>query len=171
MSLAALIAGCDGRDNVPGGTTGSGSIGGGGGANATISCNATGTGCLCIVNDPQPGQLDACTPTSVVQSEAERGVCCVTQSICSCIRYTCRSDPASSFCQCGSVANLSTVTLGVPAAECPPPTATQKCCFSPDNASCICSGLACGAEEMPVANCAASTAGACAPGEEIMACR
>jgi hypothetical protein len=173
LALGALIAGCDGRDDIAGGTADSGAngSGGSGGSGATISCNATGTGCLCIVNDPQPGQIDACTPTSVARDETEQGVCCVTQSICTCIRYACRSDPGSSFCQCGSVANLATVTVGVPVAACPAPTAAQKCCFSPDNSTCICSGLACGPEETPVANCSATAAGACAPGEEIAACR
>ena len=46
-------------------------------------------------------------------------------------------------------------------AECPAPTAGQKCCFSQDNATCICSGLACAAEETQVANCSATAAGAC----------
>jgi hypothetical protein len=176
IGCTTFIGGCEGRDNVPGGGAlggigGSDGDGGDGGSSATISCNPTGTGCLCIVNDAQPGQLTACGPTSVPLNEAERGVCCVTQSICACIRYTCRSDPASAFCQCGSVANLATVTLGSPVAECPTPTATQKCCFSPDNATCICSGLGCGPEEMQVESCSATAAGACAPGEDIAACR
>ena len=76
----------------------------------------------------------------------ERGVCCVAQSLCTCTPYTCRSDPSSSFCQCGSVVALAGVTLGTAVAECPAPTAAQKCCFSQDNASCICSrpGVRCG---------------------------
>jgi len=173
---AMLTGGCEGRDNIPGGGAlggigGADGEGGSGGSSSTISCNTTGTGCLCIVDDAQPGQITDCSPASVPRSEAERGVCCVTQSICACIRYTCRSDPGSSFCQCGSVANLATVTLGSAVAECPPPTGTQKCCFSPDNSTCICSGLDCAAEETPVASCSATAAGACAPGEEIAACR
>lgn len=175
LSVGALVTSCEGRDNPPGGTTGNGSFGGAGGggagASGSISCNPTGTGCLCIINDSQAGQLTECSPTSVPANENEGGVCCVTQAICVCTRYTCRSDPGSSFCQCGSVANLATVTLGSPVAECPAPTGTQKCCFSPDNSTCICSGLACAAEEMQVASCSATAAGACAPGEEITACR
>ena len=64
----------------------------------------------------------------------ERGVCCLTQSLCTCTPYTCRSTPSSSFCQCGSVVALAAVTLGRPVAECPAPAARQKCCFSQDNA-------------------------------------
>jgi hypothetical protein len=177
MSVAGLTAGCETRDDVAGGlgdsgTLGGGGAGGGGGSGAaTISCNPTGTGCLCIVGDSQPGQAATCSPTSVPQNEMERGVCCVAQSLCSCIRYTCRSDPASSFCQCASVATLAAVTLGSPVAECPAKTGTQKCCFSQDNATCICSGLACAAEETEVPSCSATAAGACRSGEEINACR
>jgi hypothetical protein len=168
LSAVGYVAGCIGRDNVAGGAPGGG---GAGASGATISCNATGSGCLCIADDAQPGTLAACSPVSVTTSEAERGVCCVAESLCTCTRYTCRSDPASSYCQCGSVAILATVTLGDQTAECPPPAAGQKCCFSPDNASCICSRLGCAAEETEVSACAAVTAGACATGEDIAACR
>ena len=173
LSTNGLIVACEDRDDGAGGMPDGGSLGGAGGSGggATISCNPTGNGCLCIVDDSQPGTLTTCSPTSVAQSEMEKGVCCVAQSLCSCIRYTCRSDPGSSFCQCGSASNLATVTLGSPVAECPTPAATQKCCFSPDNQTCICSGLACAAEEMQVANCSATAAGACSSGEDIAACR
>src|SRR5262249_40631550 len=117
------------------------------------------------------GQLTACSPASVVQGATEQGVCCTAESLCWCIRYTCRSDPSSSYCQCGSVATLATVTLGSPVAACPAPAAGQKCCFSQDNASCICSRLACAAEETEVPGCSATAAGACNPGEAIGACR
>src|SRR5262245_28823400 len=177
--VAALaIGGCDAKGDPPGSPVGGvgaggGAVGGAGGdsSGSTISCNPTGTGCLCIADDTQPGQLDACSPTSVVQGATEQAICCTAQSLCSCIRYTCRSDPSSSFCQCGSVATLATVTLGSAVAECPAPTAQQKCCFSPDNGTCICSGLACAAEETAVPNCSAAAAGACNEGEAIAKCR
>jgi hypothetical protein len=170
--FAFLLSAC--RDNIPSGPSGGGADGGGGsGAStgASISCNATGTGCLCIANDGQPSQLGECSPTSVATTDTERGVCCVTQALCTCIRYTCRSNPASSYCQCGPVSTLESVTVGSPAAECPAPVTGQKCCFSQDNASCICSRLACAAEEAEVPNCSAATAGACPSGEDIAACR
>ena len=148
-----------------------GGVANGGSSGAAISCNASGSGCLCIAGDPQPGQITTCTPASVAQGETERGVCCVTQSLCACTRYTCRSDPASSFCQCGSVLTLASVTLGTAVAECPTPGPEQKCCMSQDNASCICSRLACAAEETQMPNCSATAAGACASGEDITACR
>jgi hypothetical protein len=177
LVLAIAFVGCEANTDRTGsatldGSVGSGGTGGfGGTSGSTISCNPTGTGCLCIVDDSQPGQLTACSPASVVQGTTEQAVCCTAQSLCSCIRYTCRSDPASSYCQCGSVAILATVTLGSPAAECPAPTAQQKCCFSQDNASCICSLLACAAEETEVAGCSAAAAGACSAGAAIAACR
>jgi hypothetical protein len=124
-----------------------------------------------VLDDPQPGQIATCTPTSVAQNEMERGVCCLTQALCICTAYTCRSNPASSYCQCGSVSALAGVTLGSLVAECPAPSGEQKCCFSRDNASCTCARLACAAEETEVPNCSATTAGACSPGEEIATCR
>ena len=170
--IALFVVGCFGRDDVASGPPGSGVGGDNGGATgSTISCNPTGTGCLCIVDDTQPGQLTACSPTSVAANAMEQGVCCVAQSLCTCTRYTCRSDPSSSYCTCGSVAILTTVTLGSPVAECPTPAPGKKCCFSQDNASCICSGLACGPEEIEVANCSAAAAGVCANGEAIDKCR
>jgi hypothetical protein len=184
IAFAVTVASCDAQSAPPGSASQDGSIGGstggtggeagaaGGGSNgSTISCNPTGNGCLCIVDDSQPGQLDGCSPASVAQGATEKGVCCTAESLCSCIRYTCRSDPSSSFCQCGSVATLASVTLGSPAAECPAPTAAQKCCFSQDNASCICSLLACTAEEVAVPGCSATVAGACNAGEAIEKCR
>jgi hypothetical protein len=174
LTITGLIGGCDGRDDVPGGRADAGSLGGGnddGGASSSISCNPTGNGCLCIVADNQPGQLAVCNPASVVQNETERGVCCVAEALCACLRYTCRSDPNSSFCQCASVSSLAGVTLGNPVAECPPPASGQTCCFSQDNATCICARLACADDEVEVANCSASAAGACRSGEEIAACR
>ena len=181
LSFAMLNAACDTRGDVAGGQPDSGSLSGdgdggvggagGGSGGSTISCNPTGSGCLCIVDDSQPGQLAACSPASVGQSALEQGVCCVAVSLCACIRYTCRSDPATSYCQCGSVLDLASVTIGAQAAECPPPTAAQKCCFSRDNATCICSRLACAAEETDVPNCSATAAGACPGGQEISACR
>jgi hypothetical protein len=182
LAFVLLVAACSAGCNVRGGggagirTDGAstddaegGGFGGSGGA--TISCNSSATGCLCLIGDSQPGQITTCSPTSVAQNEMERGVCCVAQALCTCIRYTCRSDPATSYCQCGSTVDLATVTLGTQVAECPPPTTDQKCCASPDNGSCICSRLACGAEEIQVANCSATAAGACMAGGEIPACR
>jgi hypothetical protein len=177
LAIAGVIVGCEGRDNVAGGRldAGGGSSGGGSGAggsgNGSISCNPTGAGCLCIVDDPQPGQLTACSPTSVAQNEMERGICCLTLSLCTCIRYTCRSAPASSFCQCGTVTDLAAVTLGDPVAECPMPVAGQKCCFSGDNATCSCALRDCDAAESEVPNCSAVNAGACNGGEGIPTCR
>jgi hypothetical protein len=173
FAVVACIAACDGRDNVAGGLVDGGNVGtgSGGSGGSTISCNPTGGGCLCIADDAQPGQLTECSPTSVAQSEMEHGVCCVTQALCACLRYTCRSDPGSSFCQCGSVSTLASVTIGSPVAECPAPAAGKHCCFSQDNATCICSGLACADEETEVAGCSASAAGACNSGEDITACR
>ena len=179
LSIVALIAGCAPRDDVATGTADAGSLGGaddagwgeGGSGGATISCNGTGGGCLCILGDSQPGQLAVCSPASVAQGAIEQGVCCLAVSLCTCIRYTCRSDPATSFCQCGSVLDLAAVTVGTQVAECPPPTAAQKCCHSQDNGTCICARLACAAEETEVANCSAAAAGACPGGEEIAACR
>ena len=185
--LVATLAidGCNAKGDPPGappvggsgtamGGDGGGSATGGasgGSTGSTISCNPTAGGCLCIVDDAQPGQLAECSPSSVAQSALEQGVCCVAQSLCTCLRYTCRSDPASSYCQCGSVLALAAVTLGAQVAECPAPTAEQKCCFSPDNDMCICSRLACAAEEIQVANCSGARAGACNDGETITACR
>ena len=179
LFVAASLAACEDRGGAGSRPPDSGALDGdqgGGAANGgsggqTISCSASGGGCLCLVGDPQPGHITTCSPVSVARSETERGVCCVTQSLCTCTPYTCRSDPASSFCQCGSVASLAAVTLGTAVAECPAPTAQQKCCFSQDNASCICSGLACAAEETQVPNCSATAAGACPAGEDIAACR
>jgi hypothetical protein len=178
LFVAASFAACDDRGGAGSRPDDSGALGGdeggggaGGASGQTISCSASGDGCLCLIGDPQPGQITACDPVSVARGEAERGVCCVTQSLCTCVPYTCRSDPASSFCQCGSVPTLATVTLGTAVAECPAPTAQQKCCFSQDNASCICSGLACAVEETQVSNCSATAAGACLAGEDIAACR
>jgi hypothetical protein len=177
LVLALQVAACETGGGPPGGSlsdAGSGGAGGGasgGSSGSTISCNPTAGGCLCIANDTQPSTIDRCSPTSVAQNDMERGVCCTAQSLCTCIRYICRSDPGSSFCQCGSVPSLASVTLGSPVAECPTPIGTQKCCFSQDNASCICSGLACGAGETEVTNCSAAAAGACSSGEEIAACR
>jgi hypothetical protein len=179
LSIVALLASCAARDDVATGRTDSGSLGGdgddgggdGGSSGATIACNPTGTGCLCIAGDSQPGQLAACSPASVAQNAMEHGVCCVAVSLCACIRYTCRSDTATSFCQCGSVLDLASLTIGTQVAECPPPMAGEKCCFSQDNATCICSRLACAAEEAEVPNCSAAAAGACRSGEEIAACR
>jgi hypothetical protein len=172
LFVVCFVVACIGRD-VAGGPPGSSGTGGsnGGAGGPAISCNPTGTGCLCILDDAQPGQLTTCSPSSVAQNDMEKGVCCVAQSLCTCTRYTCRSDPASSYCQCGSVAILATVTLGTAVADCPAPTAGQKCCFSQDNASCICSRLACAAEETEVADCSATAAGACTSGEAIAACR
>ena len=170
--LTLAVAAC--RDDVAGGPTGAGATGGTGAAGssgASVSCSSTGTGCLCIANDAQPGQLTDCSPTSVVENDMEKGVCCVAQALCSCVRYTCRADPASSYCQCGPVSTLATVTVGSPVVECPAPAAGQKCCFSQDNASCICSRLACAAEETEVPACSAAAAGACPAGEDIPACR
>lgn len=177
LAVSMFVAGCNAR----GGDRGVGHGGGGTGddagadssgeASASIACNPSATGCLCLVDDGQAGQIDACSPTSVAENETERGVCCVSQSLCVCIRYTCRSDPGSSFCQCGSVLNLSSLTSGSLVGECPEPSAQQRCCFSQDNGTCICSRLACAGEEIAVANCSAAAAGACRPGEEIAACR
>ena len=175
LFVAASFAACEDRGGAGSRPPDSGALDGVGGAGGSsgqaISCTASGGGCLCLVGDPQPGQLTTCSPVSVAPSETERGVCCVTQSLCTCTPYTCRADPASSFCQCGAAATLATVTLGTAVAECPAPTAQQKCCFSQDNASCICSGLACAAEETQVPNCSATAAGACPAGEDIAACR
>jgi hypothetical protein len=131
----------------------------------------SGAGCLCVVDDPQPSQIDACGPTTVIQNATEVGICCTTLSLCSCGPYSCRSDPAAQVCQCGTRLSLASLTLGTPVAECPPPTEAQKCCLSRDNGSCICSRLACAMEETAVANCSAAAAGACATGESIDACR
>jgi len=177
MPIACLIGACtnleDGNDDrSDSGAVGAGTDGGAGvGGNGSISCTATGTGCLCIADDSQPGQLTVCSPTSVASGDAERGVCCVAESLCACIRYTCRSDPGSSFCQCGSVSSLGGVTLGDPAAACPTPATGQHCCFSQDNATCICARLDCADGETEVDNCSAVAAGACRSGEEIAACR
>jgi hypothetical protein len=176
MSVLAAFVACDNRETGAGSRppdgSGTGAASGSGAASgAAISCNPSGGGCLCIAGDAQPGQLTTCSPASVVETDAERGVCCVAQALCTCTRYTCRSDPASTFCQCGSTLALAGVTLGAPAAECPPPASGQKCCFSQDNASCICSRLACAAEESEVPNCSAVAAGACPGGEDITACR
>lgn len=182
LIVAASLAACEERnggagsrppDGGEGGSTGGGTGGSGnGGPGPTISCSPSGGGgCLCLVGDPQAGSIADCSPVSVAQAETERGVCCLAESLCTCTRYTCRADPASSFCQCGSVLTLAGVTLGTFVAECPAPTAQQKCCFSQDNATCICSGLACAAEETQVPNCSATAAGACRAGEDIAACR
>jgi hypothetical protein len=169
--IVASFAACN-RDDVAGGPGASGAGGTGGGpGGSTLACNPTGVGCLCLIDDAQLGQLTACSPSSVAQNEMERGTCCVAQALCSCIRYSCRSDPASAYCQCGTVATLAGMTLGSPVAECPAPVTGQKCCFSQDNATCICSRLACPEEETEVANCSAAAAGACASGEAIEKCR
>ena len=169
--LGGSAGGNAGGGGAPGGSGGGAGGAGGGLGGSTISCNPTATGCLCFADDTQPSQITDCSPASVVQGATEQGVCCTAQSLCSCLRYTCRSDPASSYCQCGSVATLATVTLGSPVAACPAPVAPQACCFSQDNQSCICSRLACAAEETEVAGCSAAVAGACAAGEEIAKCR
>jgi hypothetical protein len=168
VAFVLAIAGCDAKGDGPGGVR---IDGGGGGASGSISCNTTAGGCLCFVDDAQPGDVNTCSPTSVVANEMERGVCCLTLSLCTCTRYSCRSDPGSSFCQCGSVTTLAGVTLGSPVAECPAPTADQKCCFSQDNDTCVCSRLACAAEETAVSSCSATAAGACNSDEEIDTCR
>jgi hypothetical protein len=171
------VASCDDRGGGAGSrldgaqTGGEGGSGNGGSSGQTISCTASDTGCLCLVGDPTPSSITTCSPTSVAQNPMQRGVCCVAQSLCTCTPYTCRSDPASSFCQCGSVSSLATVMLGAPVLDCPAPTSGQKCCFSQDNATCICSGLACSAEETEVPNCSAAAAGACRSGDEITVCR
>jgi len=172
LAFALSVVACA-ADDVAGGnvTADGGAGGGGGGPGGSISCNPVGPGCLCMVDDPQPGQLTTCSPTSVAANDMQRGVCCLTQALCICTPYTCRSNPASSFCQCGSLSALAAVTLGSPVAECPTPTAAQKCCFSADNDSCTCANLACAAEETEVANCSATTAGTCDSGEEIDLCR
>jgi len=179
--FAGMIAACedrgdgagtrplDGGNGSLGGAQGSGAAGGGNGS--AISCNQSGGGCLCLVGDAQPGAIASCSPTSVAQSATEQGVCCVAQALCACTRYTCRSDPASSFCQCGSVLSLASVTLGTSVTACPAKTGEQKCCFSRDNATCICSRLACSAEETEVPSCSAAAAGACEAGQDIGACR
>jgi hypothetical protein len=181
LALAALIActvaacedrgGAGGRppdagDGAVGGVQGDGASGG-----ASISCNQSGGGCLCLVGDAQPGAIATCSPASVVQDATEQGVCCLAQALCTCTRYTCRSDPASSFCQCGAVLSLASVTLGTSVAECPAKLPEQKCCLSSDNATCICSRLACSAEEVEVPNCSAAAAGACEGDQAIEACR
>lgn len=168
LSIAACAA-----DDVASGHVQPGADGGGGdgGPGGSISCNPVGPACLCELDAPQPGQLTTCSPTSVAANDMQRGVCCLTQALCICTPFTCRSDPASSYCQCGSVSALAAVTLGSPVAECPPPTAAQKCCFSADNDSCTCANLPCAAEETEVATCSATTAGACDSGEEITTCR
>src|SRR5437762_10201210 len=145
--LGGSAGGNAGGGGAPGGSGGGAGGAGGGLGGSTISCNPTATGCLCFADDTQPSQITDCSPASVVQGATEQGVCCTAQSLCSCLRYTCRSDPASSYCQCGSVATLATVTLGSPVAACPAPVAPQACCFSQDDQSCICSRLACAAEE------------------------
>jgi hypothetical protein len=177
FAVALTTAGCIAKGDPPGsasvdGSTGGNGGGAGGASGSTISCNPTAGGCLCIADDEQPGQLTDCGPGSVAQNALEQGVCCTAVSLCTCLRYTCRSDPASSYCQCGSVVDLASVTLGTQVAECPVPTEAQKCCFSPDNHMCICSRVAaCAAEEMQVSSCSAAVAGACNSGEEIAACR
>jgi hypothetical protein len=181
MLVVGTIAACEDRGDGAGTRRpdgGSGSVGGaqgggasGGGSGASISCNESSGGCLCLVGDAQPGAVATCSPASVVQNATEQGVCCLAQALCACTRFTCRSDPASSFCQCGALLSLAGVTLGTSVAECPAKTSEQKCCFSRDNATCICSRLACSAEEAEVPNCSAAAAGACESGQEIEACR
>ena len=174
IAFALSVAGCAADDVASGhvqtGTGGTGGTGGGG-PGGSISCNPVGPACLCELDAPQAGQLTTCSPTSVAANDMQRGVCCLTQSLCICTPFTCRSNPSSSYCQCGSVSALAAVTLGSPVAECPTPTAQQKCCFSPDNDSCTCANLPCAAEETEVANCSATAAGACDSGEEIGTCR
>jgi hypothetical protein len=152
--------GAGGGEGGPGGPTGS-----------SIACNATAGGCLCLLDDPQPGTLGACSPATIVRDAQEQAVCCLNEFLCSCNRYGCRSDDAASYCQCGLVTDLAGVTIGVPVAACPPPTPQQRCCLSSSNATCICSRLACAAEEVEVPSCAAATAGTCVEGEAIAACR
>jgi hypothetical protein len=175
LSVAACTADDVASGHVQTGTGGSGADGGagggGGGLGGSISCNPVGPACLCELDSPQAGQLTTCSPTSVAANDMQRGVCCLTQSLCICTPYTCRSNPASSYCQCGSVSALAPVTLGSPVAECPTPSAQQKCCFSPDNDSCTCALLPCAAEETEVPNCSATAAGACNSGEELDTCR
>lgn len=171
LAFALSVAGCAADDVAGGHVTVDGGGGSGGGPGGSISCNPVGPACLCELDAPQPGQLTTCSPTSVAATDTQRGVCCLTQSLCICTPFTCRSNPASSYCQCGSVSALAAVTLGSPVAECPPPTAAQKCCFSADNDSCTCANLPCAAEETEVANCSATAAGACDSGEEIDTCR
>jgi hypothetical protein len=183
VALALLVVGamaaCEGRDDGAGtrppdggdGALGGAQGGGGAGSGSSISCNQSGGGCLCLAGDAQPGAVATCSAASVVQSAMEQGVCCVAQALCACTRYTCRSDAASSFCQCGSVLSLASVTLGTSVAECPAKMSEQRCCFSRDNATCICSRLACSAEETEVSSCSAAAAGACDSGQQIEACR
>ena len=136
------------------------------------SCSPTPSGCFCIAGDSDPGPLASCNTSSVVKAAGEQGVCCDGTVLCACDVYSCRNDPTSQFCQCSTSFTASTAVAGAIVTECPAPTASQHCCLSGANNTCICSTLDCDPGTTGVPTCSLARVAVCAADAlPLSACR
>ena len=164
--------GSDARpDRTSGGSGGGGDAQGDGGS----SCSVTPSGCFCIAGTDLGG-LTSCDSASVVKDGAERGFCCAdtgTDSpLCRCDAYVCKNNPTAQDCECGTAFSVAMdVPTGTTATDCPAPTASQKCCFSAETATCICSTLDC-ESAVAVPDCSVTRVAACPSGQQsVTACK
>ena len=125
-----------------------------------VACSATPSGCLCASRDEQPGDLLACSGSSVAVHGGEQGVCCGNATLCSCDAYTCKADAALGFCQCAATGALSADLTGAGIASCPT-DAAQKCCLLADTHVCTCSTNDCEGSATSVASCTVGMVAAC----------
>src|SRR3954469_12443669 len=155
LTFIATGAGC-----IPGSVSGGSPDGQTTPATTALACSATPSGCLCASRNEQPGDLLACSTSSVAVHAGEQGVCCGNATLCTCDAYTCKADTSLGFCQCGATAALSANLTGAALASCPA-DAAQKCCLLADTHVCTCSANDCEGAATSVASCTVGMVAVC----------
>jgi hypothetical protein len=155
LAFIATGAGC-----IPGSVSGGSPDGQTTPVTTALACSATPSGCLCASRNEQPGDLLACSTSSVAVHAGEQGVCCGNATLCTCDAYICKADTSLGFCQCGATAALSANLTGAGVASCPA-DAAQKCCLLADTHICTCSANDCEGAATSVASCTVGMVAVC----------
>jgi hypothetical protein len=174
VGAAALIGGACLTESGAGNGGGGGSDGGDAGrerAGNGTACSPVPSGCFCQDSQAEPGTLDRCSTSSVVQAGGEQGLCCDSSPFCFCDAFVCRYDAALKYCQCGTSFSVTMIVQGTIVSECPAPAPSERCCLSSDTQGkklCTCSSMDCDASTA-VARCALADVAVCGAGEEVIA--
>ena len=114
------------------------------------------------VDDPQPGQLTDVQPdVGGAERDGARRLLRGAVSLHVHPLHLPLQSRRRRFASAARWSTLAAVTLGTPSPSVRRRRRRRSVASRQDNASCICSGLACAAEETQVPNCSATAAGAC----------
>jgi hypothetical protein len=149
------------------GASGNGATAGSAGNNGPRTCTRFPAGCSCVDGDPAADE-SPCTTMTVATMPGDVGVCCA-RTMCQCAPFICRNDASQGYCSCGVSTTITGVVQGDVVTTCPLPTAPQKCCYSHQFQSCVCSLLDCTTGWQTVPSCSITDVAVCLDGATSVA--